>query len=78
MRKVLIMVIILLLLALGYILTFEGIEIGSFKIWSIKQLADSSKSIDSKIEEINSLIDVQYPKKISDLKTASNNMKTAK
>ena len=78
MRKVLIIFIIVLLFALGYVVTFEGIEMGNFKIWSIKQLADSSKNIDSKIEEINSLIDVQYPKKISDLKTASNNMKTAK
>lgn len=78
MRKVLIILIIILLLALGYVVTFQGIEIGNFKIWSIKQLAESSENINSKIEEINSLIDVQYPKKISDLKTASNNMKTAK
>lgn len=78
MRKVLIILIIVLLLVLGYVVTFQGIEIGSFKIWSIKELATSSENIDSKIEEINSLIDVQYPKKISDLKTASNNMKAAK
>lgn len=78
MRKVLIIVIILLLVALGYTMSFKGLEIGKFQIWSVKQLSESSKSIDTKIEEINSLIDVQYPKKISDLKSASNNMKTAK
>ena len=78
MRKVLIIVIILLLVALGYTMSFNGLEIGKFQIWSVKELSESSKSIDTKIEEINSLIDVQYPKKISDLKSASNNMKTAK
>lgn len=78
MRKVLIIVIIMLLVALGYTISFKGLEIGKFEIWSIQQLSESSKSIDTKIEEINSLIDVQYPKKISDLKSASNNMKTAK
>ena len=78
MRKVLIIVIILLLVALVYTMSFNGLEIGKFQIWSVKELSESSKSIDTKIEEINSLIDVQYPKKISDLKSASNNMKTAK
>lgn len=78
MRKVLIIVIILLLVALGYTMSFNGLKIGKFQIWSVKELSESSKSIDTKIEEINSLIDVQYPKKISDLKSASNNMKTAK
>lgn len=78
MRKILLILIIILLLALGYVISVNGIEIGNFRIWSIKQLAESSENIDSKIEEINTLIDIQYPKKISDIKTASNNMKIAK
>lgn len=78
MRKVLIIVIILLLVALGYTMSFKGLEIGNFEIWSVKELSESSKNIDSKIEEINSLIDVQYPKKISDLKSASNSLRSAR
>ena len=78
MRKVLIIVIILLLVALGYTMSFKGLEIGKFEIWSVKELSESSKNMDSKIEEINSLIDVQYPKKISDLKSASNSLRSAR
>lgn len=78
MRKVLIIVIILLLVALGYTMSFKGLEIGNFEIWSVKELSESSKNIDSKIEEINSLIDVQYPKKISNLKSASNSLRSAR
>ncbi len=78
MRKVLIIVIILLLVALGYTMSFKGLEIGNFEIWSVKELSESSKNIDSKIEEINSLIDVQYPKKINDLKSASNSLRSAR
>lgn len=78
MRKVLLILIIVLLVALGYVTSVNGLEIGNFKVWSVKQLADASTNVDSKIEEINTLIDVQYPKKISDIKTASNNMKSAK
>ena len=78
MRKVLIIVIILLLVALSYTMSFKGLEIGKFEIWSVKELSESSKNMDSKIEGINSLIDVQYPKKISDLKSASNSLRSAR
>lgn len=78
MRKILLILIIVLLLVLGYIISVNGIEISNFKIWSVKQLAESNKNLDAKIEQINSLIDIQYPKKISDIKTAGNNIKTAK
>ena len=78
MRKLLILVIILLLVALGYIITVRGIQIFNFKIWGIETLAQKSAEIDYKIQDINSMIDVQYPKKIDDLKKASKSMKEAK
>lgn len=78
MRKILLMVIIILILVLGYIVLMNGIKIGNFQISSIKQVEQESQNLKTKIEEVNTLIDVEYPKKISDLKTASNYMKTAK
>lgn len=78
MRKLLLSLIIVLLLVLGYVTLTNGIQIGNFNIWSIAQLKDSNQDIDTKIEKINTLIDVQYPKKISDIKTASKNMENAK
>lgn len=78
MRKLLLSLIIVLLLVLGYTILTNGIQISNFNIWSIAQLKNSNQDIDTKIERINTLIDVQYPKKISDIKTASKNMESAK
>lgn len=78
MRKVLIILIIVLLLFLGYTVTAKGLEMGDFKLWSIKELADSNENLEKRIEEINTMKDVEYPKKVSDLQTASNNMKSKK
>lgn len=78
MRKILMTLIIVLLGVLSYFVLTSGIEIGNFKISSIKQIEEQSKNLNAKIEEINTLIDVEYPNKIGQLKTASNNMENAK
>ena len=78
MRKILIIVMIVLLLVLGYFAVVKGIQIGSFQISSIKQIEEESQTLKSKIDEVNALIDSEYPKKISELKTASNNMEETK
>jgi hypothetical protein len=77
-RKVLIIIIIILLLALGYNSVVKGITIGNFHISSVKEIEEQSKNLKSKIEELNSLIDVSYPKKISELKEANNTLQTTK
>lgn len=75
MRKILMIIIIILLLALGYVTVVQGLEIGSFQILSVKQIEEGSQNLKTKIENVNSLIDLEYPKKISELKKASSNMK---
>lgn len=78
MRKILMIVIIVLLLVLGYVVLMDGIQINTFQILSIKQIEEESQNLKAKIEEINTLIDVEYPKRITNLKTASNNLETAR
>ena len=78
MRKILMILIIVLLCVLCYFALAKGFEVGKLKISSIQQIENQSKNLNAKIEEINTLIDVEYPKKISQLKTASNNLETAK
>lgn len=78
MRKILISVIIILFLALGYVSLTSGIQIGDFQILSVKQIEEKSQELKTKIEEVNTLIDVTYPKKVAELKSASNNMKSSK
>ena len=78
MRKILMILIIVLLSVLCYFALTSGIEIGNFQISSIKQIENQSKNLNSKIEEINTLIDSELPRKLSQLKTASNNLQTSK
>ena len=78
MRKILIIIILLLLIFLGVVIVKDGLEIGFLNFLSVKQIDEQSQALKTKIEEVNTLIDVEYPKKISDLKKASNNMQTAK
>lgn len=78
MRKILLIVIIFLLLALGYVTLVNGLDLISFHVSSIKEVENESKSLKAKIEEVNTLIDVDYPKKISELRDASNKMKSAR
>lgn len=78
MRKILMILIIVLLSVLCYFALASGIEIGNLKISSIEQIEAQSENLNAKIEEINTLIDVRYPEKVSQLKTASNNMQSAK
>lgn len=78
MRKILLTIIIILLLVFGYVSLVKGIEIGSLKISSIMQIDENSKLLEQKTEEVNSYIDVEYPKKVAELKEASNKMQDTK
>lgn len=78
MRKILMILIIVLLGVLCYFALVEGIEIGKIEILSIEQIEAQSQELNAKIEGINTLIDVEYPRKINQLKAASNNMEEAK
>ena len=69
MRKVLIITITILLLVLAYFTVTKGNEILGLKISSVKQIEEENTKLKAKIEDINTLIDVEYPKKIGELKT---------
>lgn len=78
MRKILLSIIIVLLLVITYFSLFKGIEIGSLKISSIKQIDENSKLLEEKTLEANNYIDIEYPKKREDLKQASDKMQDTK
>lgn len=78
MRKILLVVILILLLVFGYILLVKGIKIGGIQISSIMQIDENSKKLEVKTQDLNSLIDNEYPKKRSELEQASNKMQDAK
>lgn len=78
MRKILLIIVIILLLVFGYMSVIKGISIGSMHISSIKEIDGNSKTLEAKIEELNSLIDIEYPKKMGELKETSNKMQETK
>lgn len=78
MRKILIGIIALLLVILGIMAVTKGINIGKLEVSSVSQMSEKNEKIDQKIEELNTLIDVNYPKKISELTSTSKKMQQAK
>jgi len=77
MRKILLIIIIVLLFALGYTFLAKGMTFGSVQILSMKQIEEQNQSLNAKIEEANVKIDVDYPNKRSELENASKNMEKA-
>ena len=77
MRKILLIVAIVLVAAFGYASLVKGVQIGKIEISSIMQIDENSKDLESKIQEANSLIDVEYPKKRQELEQASKQMQAA-
>lgn len=73
MRKILLIIIVILLFALGFNVAKNGIGLGNFTILSIGQVEQESQTLKRKIEEANSAIDTNYPKRLSDLEVASRN-----
>ena len=78
MRKILLIIVIILIIAFGYVSLTKGIQIGNLRISSIMQIDEDSKKLETKTEEINSLIDIDYPKKRAELIEASKKMEEAK
>lgn len=77
MRKILIIIVIILVAAFGYASLVKGVQIGGMHISSIMQIDEGSKELETKIQELNSLIDVEYPKKVKELEDASKQMQVA-
>lgn len=78
MRKILLIIIIVLLLVFGYVSLVKGVTLGGIRISSIMQIEEHSKELEVKTEELNSLIDIEYPSKMLQLKEANNKMQHAK
>lgn len=78
MRKILLLIVIILLLVFCYTAIVKGTSIGSLHISSIKEIDENNKKLDEKTEEVNSLIDVTYPKENDELNNASKAMQEVK
>ena len=78
MRKILLIVIIVLLLVFGIMCMAKGVQIGNLRISSIQEIGENSEKLDSKVLEINQLIDTEFPNRKEELKEASKRMQEAR
>lgn len=78
MKKILLIILIILLIVGVYFAIGKGISIGNIRVLSMTQISDQNTKLNTKIEEANQLIDLEYPKKMSNLKAASSEMMQAK
>lgn len=74
MKKILLMIIIVLLIIFTGITIIKGTTIFKFHINSMGQIKEISNQLDKNTEELNNLIDVTYPQKMTELKQAYNKM----
>lgn len=78
MKKALISIIGVILLILIGVSIFKGISIGKISIYSVENIKQQSLNLDKKIEEANTEINQNYAKSLSDVQTATNNLKRVK
>ena len=67
MKKLLILVLIILLIALTIFLGIKGIKIGNFEILGIKGIQEKNDNLDFKIQEAAKLVEKDYKKAVSDV-----------
>lgn len=78
MRKLLLIFILLLLIVMGVAVATRGILIKNLKILSIAQMEEQNNNLNTKIEELNTIVDTDYPKKMAELNTAYKNWQSAR
>lgn len=67
MKKLLILILIALVLALTIFTIVNGIELGGFTILGIKGIQNRNSELDQKIDEATRLVTITYPKKTSEI-----------
>lgn len=78
MKKLLILILIGLLLALSIFIVLQGVSIGSIKILGIRQIQDKSADLDTKIQEAARLVEKTYEQAVSDVNTNAKKLEEEK
>lgn len=78
MKKLLILILIALLLALAGIVAINGVQIGSFEILGIKGIQNSSTELDEKIQEAGKLAQKDFQQAVKDVQDNSKKLEETK
>ena len=78
MKKLLILILIVLLLALAGIVAINGVGFGNFKILGIKGIQTRSAELDEKIQEAGSLAQKDFQQAVKDVEDDSKKLQDVK
>lgn len=78
MRKILIAILIVLLLVVGYMVIFNGLNVFGIEILSISGMQDKNSEIDTNLQNLSTLTSVDQPKAVSELNNSAKQLTIAK
>ena len=78
MRKVLFAILAVLLLIVVGLVIYKGFSIGNFEVWGIKQIVAKDEELEDEKEELQELVDIQFPGAISKLNNSGELMEATK
>lgn len=78
MRKILIAILIVLLLVVGYMVIFNGLNVFGIQILSVSGMQDKNSEIDTNLQNLSTLTSVDQPKAVSDLNNSAKQLTIAK
>lgn len=78
MKKLLILILIALVLALTIFTIINGLEIGGFSVWGIKTIQDENAKLDETVTEATRLASSTFPGKVSEVNTSMKQLEEQK
>ena len=78
MKKLLILILIALVLALTIFTIINGINIGSFSIWGIMKIQDENAALDETVTEATKLASSTFPGKVSEVNASMKKLEEQK
>lgn len=78
MRKILISLLIVLLLVIGYLVIFKGLNILGIEVLSIAGIQNKNSEIDTELQTLSTLTSVEQPKAVADLNNSVKQLLVAK
>ena len=78
MKKLLILILIALLVALSIFIVIQGVNIGSLEILGVKGIQSKSSQLDEKIQQAGKLAEKDYQQALNDVKTNTKKLQEEK
>lgn len=78
MKKLLLLILIALLLALSIFIVIQGVEIGKIEVLGIKEIQEKNSELDAKIKQAGKLAEKDYQQAVSEVETNTKKLKEEK